>query len=167
MYLFIHYLIIWVQMQVWGLSVLCSAVRLHGMDKKDCDRILHTQLLPALQHPNIQAYRVCWTSEYLCLFKPQLAVSDNTSGHTASTTAAQLLDCGPFEVRGPYIPNLIILSDPAGSALAIPWSTGHSYTTAAGFAKLSRVITIYLQSTFSQKHTDFSKIWDPPQRFRL
>ena len=51
--------------------------------------------------------------------------------------AVQLLDCAPFEVRGPYIPNLRILSHPAARALAIPWSKGHPYTTAARFAKLT------------------------------
>ena len=82
-YLFIYlctYLFILVQMQVWWLSVLCSAVSRNDRDEKDDDRILRTQLLPAIQHPNIQAYWFCRTSVDLCLFKPQLAVNGTTSG---------------------------------------------------------------------------------------
>ena len=73
-----------------GLSVLCSSVRRNDMDKNDGDRILHTQLLPALQHPNIQAYRVCRTYVDMYLFKPQPAGNGTTSGQhilfNASTT---------------------------------------------------------------------------------
>ena len=58
--LFIHilfmYLFILVQMQVWGLSERCSSVCRNDLDKKGGDRLLHTQLLPAPQHPDIQAY---------------------------------------------------------------------------------------------------------------
>jgi hypothetical protein len=88
--------------------VLCNSVHRNDLDTKDGDRILHTQVLPALKHPNIQAYRVCQTSDDLCLSKPQLAVNDTTSEQHSPTTTAQLLNCVPFEVRGLYIPKLRI-----------------------------------------------------------
>ena len=78
-------------MQVWGLSVLCSAVCRNDLDKKDGDRILQAQPLPALQHSAIRAYRVCRTSDDLCLFKPQLTVNGTTSRRYSLSNASTTL----------------------------------------------------------------------------